>query len=64
MTDRLGRAYERGFEDGAAGREFCPPYVKTENRDWYAHGYYSGEYTLNQQQMTWARQAALESEAA
>jgi hypothetical protein len=42
----LGRAYERGFEDGSAGREFAPPYVKPVNRDLYAHGYYSGEYAF------------------
>lgn len=49
MTDKFGRAYERGFQDGSSGREFAPPYVKPDNRDWYAHGYYSGEYTFQQQ---------------
>lgn len=48
MTTRLGNPYDRGFADGDAGREFKPPYVKPDNRDMYAHGYYSGEYAFNQ----------------
>lgn len=54
MTPYTSRAYERGFQDGDAGREFAPPYVKPENRDWYAHGYYSGEYAYSQR-ATWAQ---------